>query len=491
MSFPVVGWEHDTPVPDGHFFNDYLHVQGGRLFYEDLDLAQLLLGGGADQGLGRVLPSPLEIVYLPRIRYNIAHLQQAFSEARQQVGYAGKFIYTYASKANEADEVVRTVLDSGVHYEISSAVDVEIVWLEKSSGHLTPERMIICNGFKQPGTLYARNIVQLRRTHKNVIPVVEDLIELQPLIESGLPFEVGLRHKRYGSEQRIESGVAVNSRFGMDEGQLWQAAETVAQAPNLQFKLFHAMVGSQITSAQDFVQRLMPSFDLYARMRQKYPSLHVFDYGGGIPAPLTLDFDFDYRDFAARLFTALAEACSRYGVPAPDVMGEMGRYTVAEHGAHLFKVLSVKENHSPLPWYIIDGSIMSSLPDVWALAEHFILLPLNHLDRPFRRVQLGGITCDSDDVYPPESSQSPLYLPAEVEDLHIGFFAIGAYQEMLGGVGGSKHCVIPEATELVIDRDSAGGYTFQPISGQTTEKVLRNLGYAFSARTSADPFAGS
>ncbi|HFC11461.1 MAG TPA: arginine decarboxylase, partial [Anaerolineae bacterium] len=102
---------------------------------------------------------------------------------------------------------------------------------------------------------------------------------------------------------------------------------------------------------------------------------------------------------------------------------------------------------------------------------------LNHLDKPFQQVQIGGITCDSDDVYPPKPSHSPLYLPVETEDLYIGFFSIGAYQEMLGGVGGSKHCVLPEANELIIDKDTQGNYTYQLLSGQNPAAVLRNLGY--------------
>ena len=120
---------------------------------------------------------------------------------------------------------------------------------------------------------------------------------------------------------------------------------------------------------------------------------------------------------------------------------------------------------------------MTSFPDSWALSEHFIVLPLNHLDKPFRRVQLGGITCDSDDIYPPGPSRSPLYLPVETEGLYIGFFGIGAYQEMLGGVRGSKHCILPEANELVVDRDSDGHYQFDLIPGQNSADVLRNLGY--------------
>ena len=192
------------------------------------------------------------------------------------------------------------------------------------------------------------------------------------------------------------------------------------------------------------MDRLKPGIEVYARLRQRHAALHIFNFGGGIPVGMTLDFNFDYDYFADLLLATLQEACKRYNVPTPDIMGEFGRYTTSEHGAHIFKVMLEKENGSDLPWYVINGSVMSSFPDSWALGEHFIVLPLNHLDKPFHRVQIGGITCDSDDVYPPKPSQSPLYLPIETDELYIGFFSIGAYQEMLGGVKGSKHCVLPK-----------------------------------------------
>ena len=200
-----------------------------------------------------------------------------------------------------------------------------------------------------------------------------------------------------------------------------------------------------------------------------------------MPVAMTLDFDFDYRAFVRLLLSTMQTVCARYDVPVPDIMGEFGRYTTSEHGAHLFKVILAKENNSHRPWYVIDGSIMSSFPDSWALSEHFIVLPLTHLDKPFRRVQLGGITCDSDDVYPPKPSTSPLYLPVETEDLYIGFFSVGAYQEMLGGVRGSKHCVLPEAVELIVDR-RGDEYTFTTLPGQKATDVLTNLGYPQLAR---------
>ena len=476
-SHPIVGWEKENPVPENYQFNDYLNVRNGRLHMEDLDLANLFFDDGPNQVYDRSLPSPLEIVYLPIIGYRIKQMQQFFAEVIDEVGYNGRFIYTYASKANAAEEVIRTTLTGGAHHEMSSTVDVDIARIMIRRGLLTPDKFIICNGFKPAGGSYAANILQLRAIHDKVVPVIEDLSELSTFVESDLSFDVGLRLKTYGHHTTIEEAEAANSRFGLNLKDLWKAADYIAAAPNLNLTLFHVMVGSQILDEEAFVSWLKPGIETYARLRQRHAHLHIFDFGGGIPVPMTLNFEFDYHKFIHILLTTLQEVCGRYNVPVPDVMGEFGRYTTSEHGAHLFKIIAAKDNNSKLPWYIIDGSIMSSFPDSWALQEHFIVLPLNHLDKPFRQVQLGGITCDSDDVYPPKTSHSPLYLPVETDDLYIGFFSIGAYQEMLGGVGGSKHCVVPEAYELIVDRDGNGRYQFQLITGQTEADVLSNLGY--------------
>ncbi|MAT99420.1 MAG: arginine decarboxylase [Anaerolineaceae bacterium] len=473
---PIIGWEKETAVPSNHRFNRYLYAHNGHLHLEGLDLAQFFLDE-APQGFDKMMPSPLEIVYLPLIRQQIQKMNQVFADVIAELDYAGEFHYTYASKANAAEEVIRTTLGAGANHEMSSTVDVDIARIMIDRGLLTPDRMIVANGFKGPKSLYARNLLQLRLLHENLIPVIEDLDEISLFLSAGEPFNVGLRQKSYGPNETMAEMDEANSRFGLNTKDMWKAADYIAAAPNLTLKMYHYMVGSQLTDIPSFMSWLKPGIELFARLRQRYPSLSIFNFGGGMPVAMTLDFEFDYHEFARQLLTNLHEACQRYNVPVPDVMGEFGRYTTSEHGAHLFKIITVKDNGSKLPWYIIDGSIMSSFPDSWALSEHFIVLPLNHLDKPFQQVQLGGITCDSDDVYPPKPSHSPLYLPVETDDLYIGFFSIGAYQEMLGGVKGSKHCVLPEAYELVIDRDEDGRFQFQTIHGQTPEDVLNNLGY--------------
>ncbi len=476
MKRAVVGWESTAPIPD-RSLNRYLKARNGHLYFEDIDLAALFEGKGRSLNLGRVLHSPLEIVYLPMIRQQIQNMKNVFEKAIEDVGYAGQFHYAYASKANAAEEVIRTTLNAGAQHEISSVMDIEILRYMQECGILDPQTLILCNGFKPPESAYSIQILQLKREHDPVIPVVENLIELTPLIDSGLPFDIGLRQKSYGLHHDLSEMDSANSRFGMDVEDIFRAAEIIHDAPNLNLKLYHAMVGSQIVDIDNFIDRLRPPIEIFARLRQKYPELSIFDFGGGVPVAMTLDFECDYHAFATNLLTMIKETCDKYQVPVPDVIGEFGRYTVTEHGAHLFKIISVKDNGSKYPWYIIDGSIMSSFPDSWALGEHFTVLPLNHLDQPFQQVQLGGLTCDSDDIYPPHKSESPLFLPVASDDLYIGFFGIGAYQEMLGGAGGSKHCVIPEADELIIDRDQDGKYHFDLIEGQGPRAVLGNLGY--------------
>lgn len=471
MTHPIIGWESQDPVPDGHEFNDYLRVQNGRLHLRKLDLADLFW---RDEDS---FASPMEVVYLPLIRRQIEKMRQLFAAVSAEIGYTGQFHYTYASKANAAEEVIRTTLGAGAHHEMSSTIDVNIAKLMIKRGLLPPERMIVSNGFKPEGSDYAQNLLRLKAMHDNLIPVIEDLGELGTFLGSSYSFDVGLRQKSYGPQTTEAEMNVANSRFGVDMAALWKTADYIAAAPNLTFKMYHYMVGSQLTDIEAFIAYLKPGMEIYARLRQRYSDLSIFNFGGGMPVAMTLDFDFDYQEFVRQLLTTLQAVCDRYGVPVPDVMGEFGRYTTSEHGAHLFKIITVKENNSNLPWYIIDGSIMSSFPDSWALSEHFIVLPLNHLDTPFQQVQLGGITCDSDDVYPPKPSQSPLYLPIETDDLYIGFFSIGAYQEMLGGVRGSKHCVLPEAVELIVDEDADGNHIFEKIEGQTAADVLRNLGY--------------
>jgi len=86
----------------------------------------------------------------------------------------------------------------------------------------------------------------------------------------------------------------------------------------------------------------------------------------------------------------------------------------------------------------INLSIFQSLPDIWAIDQLFPIMPVHRLDhRPTRRAILQDLTCDSDgrvDQYiTGEGIEHSLPVhAADGGEYLLGFFLVGAYQEILG-----------------------------------------------------------
>jgi len=104
--------------------------------------------------------------------------------------------------------------------------------------------------------------------------------------------------------------------------------------------------------------------------------------------------------------------------------------------------------------YLLNFSIFQSLPDFWGIQQEFPIMPITHLDKkPTRSASLWDITCDSDGEieFNPEK---PLYLhdvDLEKEEYFIGFFHVGAYQDILG----MRHNLFSHPTEVnVVFKDN-------------------------------------
>lgn len=155
---------------------------------------------------------------------------------------------------------------------------------------------------------------------------------------------------------------------------------------------------------------------------------------------------------------------------------------VGESGATIFSVLAQKQQNDSEMWYMIDNSLMTTLPDAWGIGERFILLPINHWYNNYRRVNIGGLSCDNSDYYNSEIHESQVYLPMikpeDEEPLYLGFFHTGAYQDNISGYGGIKHCMIPSPQHIIIDLDDAGNLVDRVLHPkQTAESMLEILGY--------------
>jgi arginine decarboxylase len=127
--------------------------------------------------------------------------------------------------------------------------------------------------------------------------------------------------------------------------------------------------------------------------------------------------------------------------------------------------------------YFCNFSLFQSLPDVWGIRQIFPIVPLQRLDeRPQRRAVLQDLTCDSDgridnyvDSEGVESSLQVHELKAG-ENYLLGFFLVGAYQEILGDM----HNLFGDTDSVNVEQEADGSFRLVGAErGDTVDDLLR------------------
>ena len=138
--------------------------------------------------------------------------------------------------------------------------------------------------------------------------------------------------------------------------------------------------------------------------------------------------------------------------------------------------------------YLCNFSVFQSLLDHWALGQLFPIMPLHRLTEcPNREATLVDITCDSDgqvnkfidlrdvrDTLP----LHPLNMNGngQLEPYYLGFFLMGAYQDIMGDL----HNLFGRVNEVhvFLDADEAAGYYVEEvIEGTTISQALNSVQY--------------
>jgi len=127
--------------------------------------------------------------------------------------------------------------------------------------------------------------------------------------------------------------------------------------------------------------------------------------------------------------------------------------------------------------YLANFSIFQSLPDFWGLGQRFPIMPITKLNvTPNRSATIWDITCDSDGEIP-FKKETPLYLhdvDLTKEKYYLGFFLVGAYQEILG----MKHNLFSFTNEAIVSFDEDGNYKIEFLEPtQKIREILIDLDY--------------
>jgi len=135
-----------------------------------------------------------------------------------------------------------------------------------------------------------------------------------------------------------------------------------------------------------------------------------------MPIRNSLGFEFDYKYMIGQIVEQIQQGCEEAEVPTPDIFTEFGSFTVGESGANIFSVLNQKQQNDSERWYMIDNSLMNTIPDSWGINQRFILLPINKWKNPYTKVNIGGLSCDNSDYYNSEVHLNQVYLPEFSKD---------------------------------------------------------------------------
>ncbi|WP_309398687.1 biosynthetic arginine decarboxylase [Cerasicoccus maritimus] len=132
--------------------------------------------------------------------------------------------------------------------------------------------------------------------------------------------------------------------------------------------------------------------------------------------------------------------------------------------------------------YVCNFSVFQSLLDHWALDQLFPIAPLQRLnEEPTIEATLVDITCDSDgkvsEFVDLEDVRHSLRLhPLGKKPYYLGFFLVGAYQDIMGDL----HNLFGRVNEIHVfleDDEEDGFYIEETIKGFSTDEVLDFIQY--------------
>ncbi|HXK49624.1 MAG TPA: hypothetical protein PKW56_04080 [Clostridiales bacterium] len=447
----------------------------------DIDEGYLTFHGVSLKYLIEKYGTPLRMFYLPKIGDQIKKSKNLFNRAIKANGYSGKYHFCYCTKCCHYHHVIGTAMKHGVNLETSSSFDIDLIKRLYKKGEFDKNTILVHNGFKTEE--YLKKIFSIQDEGFNNSIIVLDSPKELDRIES---ITGGRRKLTFGIRMAIDEdpqSTYYTSRLGIRNTEIVDFyIKRFKDNPDYTVKMLHFFVDSGIKDSFYYWGEFKKAVNLYTKLKKVCPSLDSLNLGGGFPIRNHLGFDYDYNHMVREIVRNIRETCENDNVEEPDIFTEFGRFTVGESGAIIFKVLEQKQQNDSEKWYIVDNSVMNTIPDAWSINEKFILLPINKWYNDYTRVSIGGISCDKSDYYNSEDMDQQILLPTFKDDnpepLYLGFFHTGAYQDSISGYGGIKHCLIPDPKHVIIDRDKTGNVIdFLYREEQSVDTMLKILGY--------------
>jgi arginine decarboxylase len=291
------------------------------------------------------LALPVLVRFNDILRHRVRSLQQAFGQAGETVGYAGRYEPVYPIKVNQQKSVVQQILrEGGAGLEAGSKPELMAV-LALSA----PDGLVIYNGYKDRESI--RLALIGRRLGMRVHIVIEKLSEVPLILEEadrmGIDPLLGVRVRLAAAAGNWQSSGGEKAKFGLSASQVVQLVEDLRAADRIgRLALLHAHLGSQIPNIQDIRAGIRELGRYYAELRRLGAPIATVDVGGGLGVDYegtrTRSFcsvNYSVEAYAAAVVETLCAECRRQGLPEPNLVSESGRAMTAHHAVLITNVI--------------------------------------------------------------------------------------------------------------------------------------------------------
>lgn len=303
--------------------------------------------------------TPMIIRFPQIIKGQLQKMHSAFADSIKEFNYKGKHFGVFPFKVNQRREFIDGIVSCGKDVNWGLEVGSKTELMAAMSYSLSPESLLICNGFKD--IEFVEMAFSACNLNKNVVLVVEGPEELQFIIEyitkhkPKLCPEIGLRVRLYSKGSgKWEKSSGETSKFGLTTTELMHALMLIDKA-NLhdKFSMLHFHIGSQITAIKRFKNALREAARVYSKITKLGFSPKFLNIGGGVG----VDYDgsntaaqssanYSLQEFANDAVYVIGEVCKNEGVACPHIISESGRVIAAYHSVIIVDIREVQGGES-------------------------------------------------------------------------------------------------------------------------------------------------
>ena len=308
----------------------------------------------------RGVDMPVLVRFADILGARVRKINESFAKAMADIGYPGQYRGVFPIKVNQQQQVVEDIVAAGgpYHYGLEAGSKPELI---AALAYIHDrEALVVCNGYKD------EEFIDLA--------LYSNKMGMQTILVVEMPSEVGLilaRGRALGVKPRIgvraklaarggghwnESG-GDRSQFGLSAPQIIELVDTLRRENALDcLEMIHYHLGSQIPNIRNIQAGIVEAGRMYVDLVREGARMGLLNVGGG----LAVDYDGSHSNFAssanygideycADIVEAVAKMTQEAGVPAPTIVSESGRATVAHHAVLLFDVLDVARFPAPAP----------------------------------------------------------------------------------------------------------------------------------------------